>query len=57
MLGASGHVTVKPFIRDLGGVVGVRSCNSTLKEIAEHLGLHYATMSRAIKWVTLFLPR
>ena len=31
--------------------VGVRSCNSTLKKIAEHPGFHYAAMSRAIKWV------
>ncbi len=32
-------------------VVGVRSCNSTLKKIAEHLGFHYATISRGIKRV------
>jgi hypothetical protein len=32
-------------------LVGVRPCNSTLKEIAEHPGFHYATISRAIKRV------
>ena len=26
----------------IGEVVGVKSCNSTLKEIAEQLGFHYA---------------
>jgi len=31
--------------------VGVTSWNSTLKKIVEHLGSHYATMGRAIKWV------
>jgi hypothetical protein len=33
-------------------VAGVRSFNSTSREIAEHLGFHYyATMSRAIRRV------
>ncbi len=26
-------------------------CGYTMKEIADHLGFHYATISRAIKWV------
>lgn len=30
-------------------IVRARSCDSTLKEIVEHLGFHWAIMSRAIK--------
>jgi hypothetical protein len=31
--------------------LGVRSCNSALKEVVEHIAFHYAGVRMAIKWV------
>ena len=41
-------VKMLPASESRGGKRRARSCNSTLKEITDHLGFHYAAITRAI---------